>query len=98
VWEAVQRAEFYGDGVPGVRERKTASDLKLICQMMAGCSSTATALLTGTLPDWDDGANFLGWFYTWLGAYLAQKGMTFEAWCREKRLRLGVVPPGGTAA
>jgi hypothetical protein len=93
VWEAVQRAEFYGDGVPGIRERKTAGDLKLICQMMAGCSSTAGALLTGTLPTWDDGANFLGWFYTWLGEYLEEKGMTFEAWCREKRRRLGVVMP-----
>jgi len=98
VWERVQRAEFYGDGVPGIRVRKTAGDLRLICQMMAGCSSTATALLTGTLPSWDDGANFLGWFYTWLGEYLEQKGKTFEAWCRDKRLKLGIVPPDGTAA
>jgi hypothetical protein len=36
-----------------VRERKTTGDLRLICQMMAGCSSTAGALLAGTLPDWD---------------------------------------------
>jgi hypothetical protein len=100
-WELIQRAEFYGDGVPGVRERKRASDLKLICQMMAGCSSTAGALLAGTLPAWDDGANFLGWFCIWLGTYLEEKGMTFEAWCREKRLRLGVVkavPPDDSAA
>jgi hypothetical protein len=101
VWELVQRAPFFGDGAPGVRERKTAGDLRLICQMMAGCSSTAGALLTGTLPSWDDRAKFLGWFYTWLGEYLEEKGTTFEVWCREKRLRLGVVPvvpPDGSAA
>jgi hypothetical protein len=97
-WRLIQRAEFFGDGTPGVRERKTAGDMRLICQMMAGCSSTADALLTGTLPSWDDGANFLSWFYTWLGKYLEEKGMTFEAWCREKRLRLGLAPPDGSAA
>lgn len=46
-WEAVQQATFYGNGAPGVRERKTKGDLTLILQMMAGCSSTAGALLTG---------------------------------------------------
>jgi hypothetical protein len=55
-------------------------------------------LLTGTLPSWDDGANFLGWFYTWLGEYLEGKGTTFEAWCRDKRLKLGIVLPDTTAA
>jgi hypothetical protein len=81
-----------------VRERKTAGDLRLICRMLAGCSSTAGALLVGTLPSWDDGANFLSWFYTWLGEYLEAKGTTFEAWCHEKRLRLGVVSPDDSAA
>jgi hypothetical protein len=93
VWRLVQEATLFGDGTPGVRERNTAGDLKLICQMMAGCSSPAGALLTGTLPTWDDGANFLGWFYIWLGEYLSDKGTTFEAWCSEKRLRLGVTMP-----
>src|SRR5262249_40431067 len=98
VWEAVQRAEFFGGGVPGIRERKSAGDLKLICQMMAGCSSTAGALLAGTPPRWDGGGNFLGWVYTWLGGWLGEEGGAVEAWCREKRLRLGVVPPDGSAA
>jgi hypothetical protein len=46
LWVQVQQARFFGDGVPAVRERKTAGDLLLICQMLAGCSTTASALLT----------------------------------------------------
>jgi hypothetical protein len=62
LWEAVQQATFFGDGVPTVRERKTAGDLLLICQMLAGCSTTASALLTNALPLQDDGTHFLIWF------------------------------------
>ena len=62
----VQQATFFGDGVPAVRERKTAGDLLLICQMLAGCSTTASALLTNALPLQDDGTHFLIWFMTWL--------------------------------
>jgi hypothetical protein len=98
VWQLVQCTPFFGEGQPGVRVRKSAGDLRLLCQMMAGCSSAAGALLTGKLPSWDDGANFLGWFYTWMNEYLEQKGTTFEAWCRDKRLRLGIVLPDDTAA
>ncbi len=65
--------------------------------MKVGCSSTAGTLLTGTVPSWDDGANVLGWFYTWLGECQEEKGTMFEAWCRKKRLRLGVVAPDGMA-
>jgi hypothetical protein len=97
-WQAIQNADFFGQGVPAVRERRRAGDLRLICQMLAGCATTAAAYLAGQLPDWDDGANFLSWFYDWLGEYLEQKGLTFEAWCRDKRLRLGIMPPGDTAA
>ena len=61
-WQAVQSADFFGEGVPAIRERKHKADLKLICQMLAGCSTTAAAYLAGQLPDWDDGANFLSWF------------------------------------
>ena len=76
LWEAVQQATFFGDGVPAVRERKTAGDLLLICQMLAGCSTTASALLTNALPLQDDGTHFLIWFMNWLEAYLEQKGIT----------------------
>jgi hypothetical protein len=59
LWEALQQATFFGDGVPAVRERKTAGDLLLICQMLVGCSTTASALLTNALPLQDDGTHFL---------------------------------------
>jgi len=90
-WVAVQTADFFGAGTPAIRERKHAGDLKLICQMLAGCTTTAAAYLSGQLPDWDDGANFLSWFYDWMAAYLQQKGLTFEEVRHGKRLRLGVV-------
>ena len=91
LWEAVQQATFFGDGVPAVRERKTAGDLLLICQMLAGCSTTASALLTNALPLQDDGTHFLIWFMTWLETYLEQKGVSYEDITEAKRLKLGVV-------
>jgi hypothetical protein len=90
-WQAIQDADFFGRGVPAVRERRRAGDLKLICQMLAGCSTTAAAYLANQLPDWDDGANFLTWFYDWMAAYLQQRGRTFEEVRHGKRLRLGAV-------
>jgi hypothetical protein len=90
-WKAVQEADFFGEGVPAVRECKMAGDLNLICQMLTGCSSTAAAFLAGQLPAWDDGANFLSWFHEWMGNYLAGKGLTFEAICAGKAQRLGVI-------
>jgi hypothetical protein len=91
LWEAVQQATFFGDGVPAVRERKTAGDLLLICQMLAGCSTTASALLANALPPADDGTHFLIWFMNWLEGYLEQKGVTYEDITEAKRLKLGVV-------
>jgi hypothetical protein len=91
LWEAVQQATFFGDGVPAVRERKTAGDLLLICQMLAGCSTTASALLTTALPLQDDGTHFLIWFMKWLEGYLEQKGVSYEDITEAKRLKLGVV-------
>jgi hypothetical protein len=87
----VQEADFFSAGVPGVRERKMAGDLNLICQMLAGCSSTAAAFLGGQLPPWDDGANFLSWFHEWMGNYLASKGLNFETIRAGKAHRLGVI-------
>ncbi len=97
-WVAVQRADFFGEGTPAVRERKHHGNLKLICQMLAGCSTTAAAHLAGTLPEWDDGANFLSWFYDWMVAYLQGKTTTFEAATRYKRIKLGISEVGFTPA
>jgi hypothetical protein len=80
-WRLFRRAAFAGQSFADPPEIEQATRV----------SSTAGALLTGKLPDWDDGANFLSWFYIWLGKYLEEKGTTFEAWCREKRLRLGML-------
>jgi hypothetical protein len=91
LWEQVQQASFFGDGVPAVRERKMAGDLLLICQMLAGCSTTASALLTNALPLQDDGTHFLIWFMNWLERYLEQKGISYEDITEAKRLKLGVV-------
>jgi hypothetical protein len=90
-WQAIQQADFFGEGTPAIRERKNAGDLKLMCQMLAGCSTTAAAYLAGQLPDWDDGANFLSWFYDWMQNYLAEKGTSFEDRTQWKRTVLGVV-------
>jgi hypothetical protein len=91
LWDAVQQASFFGDGVPAVRARKTAGDLLLICLMLAGCSTTASALLTNALPLQDDGTHFLIWFMTWMEGYLEQKGVSYGDITEAKRLKLGVV-------
>jgi hypothetical protein len=89
-WHAVQLAgaDFLGDPTPLVREQRWVGDLRLICQMFAGCSITAAAYLRGRLPDRDDGTHFLIWFSDWLGRYLAEKRASFDAVRDYKRLRL----------
>ena len=77
--------------MPAIRERKHKGDLKLIRQMLAGCSATAAAYMAEQLPDWDDGAIFLSWFYDWMQKYLAERGRTFELIRADKRTRLGVL-------
>src|SRR4030095_17008317 len=49
-----------------------------LCQMIAGCSTSAAAFLTQVLPTGDDGTHFLIWFWDWLERYLHEKGMSFE--------------------
>src|SRR5262249_6683060 len=61
LWQAIQQAEFFDQREPAVRERKTAGDLRLICQMLAGCSTKAAALLTSDFPH-GNAADFLTWF------------------------------------
>jgi hypothetical protein len=90
-WQAIQQADFFGEGVPVVREHKHAGNLTRICQMLAGCSTTAAAYLSGQLPEHDDGQNFLIWFYDWLQAYLARRQLTFDGQRYSKRVRLGIV-------
>jgi hypothetical protein len=97
LWEQVQQATFFGDEVPAVRERKTAGDLLLICQMLAGCSTTASALLTNAVPLQDDGTHFLIWFMNWLEGYLDQKDVSYEDITEAKRLKLGIVVEQATA-
>ena len=50
LWQLVQQASFFCDGTPAVRERRRAGDLTLLCQMIAGCSTSAAAFLTQVLP------------------------------------------------
>jgi hypothetical protein len=88
----VQGATFDGEGMAAVRERRLQGDLRLICQMLAGCSTTAAAYLAGELPQQDDGANFLGWFDSGMQEYLQEKGITFQQVREGKQLRLGVFP------
>jgi hypothetical protein len=90
-WQAIQRAAFFGEAEPAVRERKRKGDLTLICQMLAGCATTAAAYLAGELPDTDNGADFLTWFYDWMDVYLRRKGCSFQDLRAAKRLRLGVM-------
>jgi hypothetical protein len=92
-WQVVQSAEFFGDPTPLVRGRRTKGDLTLICQMMAGCATTAAAYLAGALPATDDGSVFLRWFYEWMAEYLEQKGSGFADIKTSKRLRLGIPDP-----
>ncbi len=90
-WLAIQQADFYGEAEPAVRERKRQGDVRLLCQMIAGCASSAAAYLANELPETDSGAEFLTWFHDWMGAYLNEKGLTFQDIRDGKWLRLGVV-------
>jgi hypothetical protein len=91
LWQLVQQANFFCDGTPAVRERRRAGDLTLLCQMIAGCSTSAAAFLTQVLPPQDDGTHFLIWFWDWFERYLTEKGVSFEQIREAKAARLGVV-------
>jgi hypothetical protein len=93
LWQLVQQASFFCDGTPAVRERRTAGDLTLLCQMIAGCSTSAAAFLSQVLPAEDDGTHFLIWFCDWLEHYLAEKGVSFDQLRQDKAISRGVVPP-----
>jgi hypothetical protein len=41
IWHVVQRASFFCDGIPAVRERRWAGDLTLLCQMIADVATSA---------------------------------------------------------
>jgi hypothetical protein len=92
LWNLVQQASFFCDGTPAVRERRRTGDLTLLCQMIAGCSTTAAAYLAGHLPADEDGTHFLLWFMTWQEEYLRQKQVSFGAIREFKQTVLGVVP------
>jgi hypothetical protein len=91
LWQLVQQASFFCDGTPAIRERRRAGDLTLLCQMIAGCSTSAAAFLTQVLPSQDDGTHFLIWFWDWFERYLTEKGVSFEQIREAKAARLGVV-------
>jgi hypothetical protein len=91
--QAIQAATFDGEPIPLERHHKVKGELTLLCQMLAGCATSAAAFLAGDLPDWDDGANFLSWFYDWMAEYLEHKGLSFAAVRKSKRLRLGIPAP-----
>jgi hypothetical protein len=91
-WQAIQQADFFGNGTPAVRERKRVGDLRLICQMLSGCSTTAAAYLAGQLPSDEDGTHFLLWFMTWQEEYLRKKRVSFGAIRDCKQTQLGVLP------
>lgn len=84
-------AAFSGEPVPLVREKKRLEDLKLVCQMLSGCSTTAAAYLEEQLPEHDDGAHSVIWFMQWQEKYLKERGNTFEDLYIHKRLQLGVL-------
>jgi hypothetical protein len=91
--------EFGEAAEPAVREKKHAGELKLICQMLTGCATTAAAAyLANRLPDTDDGSLFLRWFYDWMGNYHTEKGLPFEGLRDEKRIRLGLISPEDATA
>jgi hypothetical protein len=90
LWQLVQQASFFCDGTPAVRERRRVGDLTLLCQMIAGCSTSAAAFLTQVLPSGDDGTHFLIWFWDWFECYLTEKGVSFEQIRETKAARLGV--------
>jgi hypothetical protein len=98
IWQVVQQAIYLDDGEPVVRERMTRGELRLVCQMIAGCSTKAAALLVSTLPPRANAADFLTWLYDWMEGYYQEKGVTFEALRDWKRLQLGVVVAGGEPA
>jgi len=54
--------------------------------------------MANQLPDWDDGANFLSWFYDWMQNYLAERGHSFDTIRHDKVIRLGVVSDHPVAA
>jgi hypothetical protein len=89
IWQLVQQASFFCDGTPAVRERRRAGDLTLLCQMIAGCSTSAAAFLSQVLPSQDDGTHFLIWFWDWFERYLTEKGVSFEQIREAKAARLG---------
>jgi hypothetical protein len=97
-WQLIQSADFSGEPVPLVREKKRQHDLLLICQMLSGCSTTAAAYLAGQLPEHDDGTHFLIWFMEWQEQYLQERGKTFDKLYTHKRQQLGVPAPDTTAA
>jgi hypothetical protein len=90
LWRLVQLASFFCDGTPAVRERRRTGDLTLLCQMIAGCSTSAAAFLTQVLPTGDDGTHFLIWFWDWLERYLQEKGVSFDQIREAKVALLGV--------
>ena len=92
LWQLIQQADFFCDGAPAVRERRRAGDLTLLCQMIAGCSTTAAAYLAEQVPTDEDGTHFLLWFMTWQEDYLRQKQVSFGAIRDFKQTRLGVGP------
>jgi hypothetical protein len=97
LWQLMQQATFFCDGTPAVRERRRAGDLTLLCQMIAGCSTSAAAFLTRVLPSGDDGTHFLIWFWDWLERYFEEKGVSFDQIREAKVARLGVVPSDSAA-
>jgi hypothetical protein len=90
LWQLVQQTSFFCDGTPAVRDRRRVGDLTLLCQMIAGCSTSAAAFLTQVLPTGDDGTHFLLWFWDWFEGYLTEKGASFEQIREAKAARLGV--------
>jgi hypothetical protein len=86
----IQAAAFDGEPIPLDRHRKVKGELTLLCQMLAGCATSAAAFLTGDLPDLDDGSHFLRWFYGWMTEYLDHKSLGFADVRKSKRLRLGL--------
>jgi hypothetical protein len=98
-WHAVQQVNEFGETAePAIREKKHAGDLKLICQMLTGCATTAAAYLANCLPDSDDGSLFLRWFYDWMLTYLDGKGLSFDGLRDSKRDRLGILAADGREA
>jgi hypothetical protein len=89
-WLAIQTAIFDGEPVRLERHRKVKGELTLLCQMLAGCATSAAAFLAGDLPDLDDGSHFLRWFYDWMAEYLDHNGLSFADVRSSKWLRLGL--------